>query len=261
ILHIDWNLHLDPVVAKLPFSGSAWPLLSLVVIYLLVVLRFGRRYMDKRRPYNIQNIIIVYNIFQVIYNVILFFTMCKYMKFYTRTYNVTCMPTLPMDHPEKNIERMLSYAFYINKISDMLDTFFFVLRKSYKQITVLHVYHHILMATGPYWVFRFYGVGGQYSSMILLNTFVHLVMYFYYLMSALNPAATRNLWWKKYITILQFVQFSIAMLQSVYIVMFNPSCEYPIIFHYITITGGLIFVAMFTNFYIQSYLKPRHKKQ
>lgn len=39
-----------------------------------------------------------------------------------------------------------------------------------------------------------------------LNSFVHVVMYSYYLLTALNPKYKNNLWWKKYITQLQIVR-------------------------------------------------------
>lgn len=40
---------------------------------------------------------------------------------------------------------------------------------------------------------------------ILLNTFVHIVMYYYYILVCLG----QNVWWKMYLTDLQLVQFVI----------------------------------------------------
>lgn len=40
------------------------------------------------------------------------------------------------------------------------------------------------------------------------NCFVHFVMYFYYLVSALGPQYRKYLWWKKYLTSLQLVSYS-----------------------------------------------------
>lgn len=37
------------------------------------------------------------------------------------------------------------WLYYICKITELLDTVFFVLRKKQNQITFLHVYHHTLM--------------------------------------------------------------------------------------------------------------------
>lgn len=48
-------------------------------------------------------------------------------------------------------------------------------------------------------------LGGHSTFFGLLNTFVHIVMYSYYLFSALGPQFQKYLWWKKYLTTLQMV--------------------------------------------------------
>lgn len=35
--------------------------------------------------------------------------------------------------------------YYFSKLIEFMDTFFFILRKNYHQITFLHVYHHFTM--------------------------------------------------------------------------------------------------------------------
>jgi len=40
-----------------------------------------------------------------------------------------------------------------------------------------------------------------------LNTFVHTVMYGYYLLAAMGPWIRPYLWWKKYLTKIQLIQF------------------------------------------------------
>jgi hypothetical protein len=39
-----------------------------------------------------------------------------------------------------------------------------------------------------------------------INSFVHIIMYSYYLLAALGPTVQKYLWWKKYITTLQMVR-------------------------------------------------------
>ena len=86
---------------------------------------------------------------------------------------------------------------------------------------------------------------------MFLNMGVHVLMYFYYLMSSIGPAVQKYLWWKRYITrmqLLQFVTFSIHGSLPLFM-----KCNYPngavffIIFH------GVLFFTLFTNFYIKSY--------
>lgn len=49
-------------------------------------------------------------------------------------------------------------------------------------------------------------VGGGHGIYLgVLNAFVHVWMYGYYLLSAYYPSYKKNIWWKKYITMLQLV--------------------------------------------------------
>jgi hypothetical protein len=47
--------------------------------------------------------------------------------------------------------------------------------------------------------------GGHSTFFGMLNTFVHIFMYTYYLFAALGPRFQKYLWWKKYLTVLQMV--------------------------------------------------------
>jgi len=47
--------------------------------------------------------------------------------------------------------------------------------------------------------------GGHSTFFGFLNTFVHIIMYSYYLLAALGPSVQKYLWWKKYLTALQMV--------------------------------------------------------
>lgn len=93
------------------------------------------------------------------------------------------------------------YYYALLKLYDLSETFFFVLRKKQRQVSLLHVYHHIgmvLLVTVPS---RFY-LTLHAIILGLTNTFVHCVMYSYYLYAA---SKTREVWWKKYVTVLQIV--------------------------------------------------------
>lgn len=48
-------------------------------------------------------------------------------------------------------------------------------------------------------------IGGNATFPNILNNFVHVCMYFYYMMSAMGPQYQKYLWWKKYMTELQIV--------------------------------------------------------
>lgn len=50
-------------------------------------------------------------------------------------------------------------------------------------------------------------LGGHSTFFALLNTFVHIVMYFYYMVAAMGPKYQKYIWWKKYLTAFQMVSY------------------------------------------------------
>ena len=50
-------------------------------------------------------------------------------------------------------------------------------------------------------------------------------MYFYYMCAAFGPGVQKYLWWKKYITTLQLVQFVLVFFHALQPIFFT--CNYP----------------------------------
>lgn len=69
---------IDAEAATKPLLGSPLPVTILLVSYLLFVLKIVRIFMTKRKAYSLKSTLIAYNIFQVIYNGIMFYYICKY---------------------------------------------------------------------------------------------------------------------------------------------------------------------------------------
>lgn len=85
---------------------------------------------------------------------------------------------------------------------------FFILRKKQNQVTFLHVYHHTITSICS-WLYVKFLPGQQGAVIIFLNSLVHVIMYTYYLISALGPKYKKYLWWKKYMTWIQLVKSSL----------------------------------------------------
>ena len=73
-------------------------------------------------------------------------------------------------------------------------------------MSLLHVVHHGIMPLSVWPGLRFMP-GGHASFFGLLNTFVHIFMYAYYMLSAMGPKYQKYVWWKQHMTTLQMVQF------------------------------------------------------
>lgn len=55
--------------------------------------------------------------------------------------------------------------------------------------------------------FCFFISGGHSTFFAMLNSFVHIVMYAYYMVAAMGPKYQKYIWWKKYLTAFQMVSF------------------------------------------------------
>jgi fatty acid elongase 3 len=94
-----------------------------------------------------------------------------------------------------------SYVYYLSKFYEFLDTILLLFKA--KPASFLHVFHHALVV-----VMAWLWVDQQQTLQwvgLLSNTFVHVIMYWYYYETTVG----NNPWWKKYITSMQIVQFSI----------------------------------------------------
>ena len=147
---------------------------------------------------------------------------------------------------------MIGYCFYISKIVDFLDTVFFILRKKDNQITFLHLYHHTIMPLSVWPLFRFIG-GGHSTFALTFNSFVHFVMYFYYLLAAMGPAVRKYLGWKKYLTKFQMAQFVLVTLHSSQLLI--ADCNFPSTYFWSTIFQAVPFFLLFKNFHSRTYSK------
>nr|KAG5700103.1 hypothetical protein BaRGS_029853 [Batillaria attramentaria] len=144
--------------------------------------------------------------------------------------------------------------FYFSKFIELLDTVFFILRKKFNQVSFLHVFHHGIMPIS--WWFGVKLVPGGFGTFhSLLNSFIHLMMYTYYGLSALGPAFSRFLWWKKYMTSMQITQFVLVTIHSVQLLFIE--CDYPVFFVYWIGLYAVVFLVLFAHFYIQTYTKAK----
>lgn len=93
--------------------------------------------------------------------------------------------------------------------------------------------------------------GGHSTFFGLLNTFVHIVMYTYYLFTAIGPQFQKYLWWKKYLTSLQMIQF-VAIMVHAFQLLFTD-CNYPKAFVWFIGMHAVMFFFLFNEFYKSTY--------
>ncbi|CAM9107941.1 unnamed protein product [Discosporangium mesarthrocarpum] len=206
----------------------------------------GRKVMDKREPVDSYPVRFVYNMVQVI--------LCSYMCVeatviaYRQGYSaVPCNPFNYTDPPVGNV----LWLFYISKILDFMDTVFIVLKKSWRQLSFLHVYHHCTIFMF-YWLNLNAGYDGDVYLTVTLNGFIHTVMYTYYFVSM----HTKDIWWKKYMTLMQMIQF-VGMTTQAFYLLGTGCTSYPRRIIVVYAAYILSLLVLFAQFYVQSYTKPK----
>uniref|UniRef100_A0A5F5PUA1 Elongation of very long chain fatty acids protein n=1 Tax=Equus caballus TaxID=9796 RepID=A0A5F5PUA1_HORSE len=217
----------DPRIQGYPLMGSPLLMTSILLTYVYFVLSLGPRIMANRKPFQLRSFMIVYNFSLVALSLYIVYEMVR-----------------------------VAWLFLFSKFIELMDTVIFILRKKDGQVTFLHVFHHSVLPWSWWWGVKI-APGGMGSFHAMINSSVHVVMYLYYGLSAIGPAAQPYLWWKKHMTAIQLIQFVLVSLHiSQY--YFMPSCnyQYPVIIHLIWMYGT-IFFGLFSNFWYQSYTKGK----
>ena len=87
---------------------------------------------------------------------------------------------------------------------------------------------------------------------LCMNSFVHVVMYGYYALTAIYPL--HEFTWKKRITQLQMAQFAIGLVQCTHGFLYHRICIYAI-FYMLTL------LLLFSNFYYHAFILRKDRKK
>lgn len=110
-------------------------------LYLWWIYKGGPEYMKKRQPYNVTSLIRIYNICQVFVCTI-FVTESQRIGL-SFTYLLTCEPFQNFDQEAQDLIEVGKWMFVLLRLAEYIETLFYVAKKKYNQITLLHVFHHI----------------------------------------------------------------------------------------------------------------------
>jgi len=97
--------------------------------------------------------------------------------------------------------------------------------------------------------------GGQSFFGALINSFVHIIMYYYYFLRSCSIEVK----WKIWLTNLQMIQFGIIMGYAIYSI--RVTCNFPHWMHWALLTYLISLIVLFTNYYIYNYIFPKKRKK
>ncbi|XP_063914555.1 very long chain fatty acid elongase 4-like [Zophobas morio] len=238
----------------LPSPPQFFALITSYVVILIV----GPLLMKKRQPFDLRSVLVVYNCSQVFLNGGLMLLGIPVAHRVT----IFCNP----DHDSNSHENAIIAKLYLNyvylKMYDLLDTVFFILRKKHAQISFLHVYHHIMILVVGWMGTKYYPPatypGGPCLLFGLVNCFVHMFMYYYYLRSVTRGPNLNSMTWKKYVTVLQLVQHYVMLLLTC-VALMTEECPYPKYIVFAAMLGFFTMVYLFSQFYWKTYIRRKDK--
>uniref|UniRef100_A0A8C8B8H4 Elongation of very long chain fatty acids protein n=1 Tax=Otus sunia TaxID=257818 RepID=A0A8C8B8H4_9STRI len=201
-MYQDFMKKADPRIADYPLMQSPFLVMGILLAYVYFVLSLGPRLMANRKPLNLKKFMVLYNFFLV--GLSLYIVYEFLMAGWLTGYTWRCDPVDFSQDPKALRMVSVAWLFVFSKFIELTDTVIFVLRKKNEQVTFLHLFHHSVLPWSWWWGAKF-GPGGMGSFHAMINSMVHVVMYFYYGLSAAGPAFQKYLWWKKHITAIQLV--------------------------------------------------------
>jgi hypothetical protein len=183
-------------ISSAPFSGGLG--------YLAVVLALHRAMAHRKTPVSIpKGVLVLYNVVQVVVNAYVAYAIAHAVGGWVFGLGVRESPAV----------RHGVYLHYLCKYLDMFDTVIIALRKKSEQLSFLHLYHHSTIVVVWGWVVHTWPAEGSsavYSYGAWINSVVHVVMYFYYGLTAVGIRPP----FKKAVTIFQLSQFGSCIVHA-----------------------------------------------
>lgn len=224
----------------------AFPLLS--VLY-LVGLEPSMSFMSKRDSWTwIKPAVRLYNLGQVAANCYMVWYALIDTSFVGSMYDNLCGSKELVGTREYQKLIFLGYLWCLLKVSDFLDTYFFIALKKFSHVSFLHVYHHSTTMLVAFVVFRYLRVE-QAVAYAGVNCIVHVVMYSYYFLTSMGARPR----WKRMVTTLQLTQFLLLMGMTFALVTTCQTKTRYIAFSLYSLGQCGMYIYLFGKFYLKTY--------
>lgn len=90
------------------------------------------------------------------------------------------------------------------------------------------------------------------SYLLTLIYLIQSIRYTYYHLAS-KEGASKVIWWKKYLTILQIVQFVVFLLHAIQGLFLINCPNFPVTISVMVLANAMFFIKTFTDFFIRTY--------
>lgn len=139
------------------------------------------------------------------------------------------------------------------KVLDLFDTAFFIALKKHDHVSFLHVFHHASTVSVTWFALHFVPAN-QNLFMASCNSVVHVVLYYYYLASAVSEVRAS---WKRMLTTWQIIQFVLMIVYCMGLLMCQTD-SLLVTYTTVQLLQIMTFMFLFVQFYIVKY-RTAHK--
>eukprot|EP00038_Savillea_parva_P029957 m.74552 g.74552 ORF g.74552 m.74552 type:complete len:260 (+) comp8921_c0_seq2:71-850(+) len=246
---IDWAVHYRWETGVTPASTWHYPFGGAVFYFAVVYLLKGYRPGEELRSKTLE---IIHNSFLIVlsFSVLCCTLYAAYLRVVDEGFvgGVLCS--------KRSVETLWDgplgaalYVFYLSKYYDFIDTFILAARK--KPTIPLHLWHHSVMPIVVWSWMAYPWLDGAWWA-CFVNSLIHTLMYTNYLLATLGY----KVWWAKYLTQGQIVQFLTGTAYSgtfLWMQYNGDGCTGDARTALVSNAINFSFIALFVRFYLQKY--------
>ncbi|XP_034184775.2 very long chain fatty acid elongase 6 [Osmia lignaria lignaria] len=220
-------------------------------IYMILIFG-GQHYMSNRPKFELRGLLTVWNTVLAIFSIIGFTRTAPELIYVLRNYGFHYSICVPSFIERNCVSGFWTWMFVLSKLPELGDTIFIVLRK--QRLIFLHWYHHITVLLYAWFSYTEYAATARWY--IVMNYFVHSIMYSYYALKAMRYRPPQ--WIAMLITSLQILQMVMGVIVNIRAFQYLESGKIDCHISRVNVTLGLLiyfsYFILFAKFFRSSYL-------
>ncbi|XP_076299155.1 very long chain fatty acid elongase 6-like [Lasioglossum baleicum] len=172
-------------------------------IYMILIFG-GQHYMSTRPKFDLRGVLSLWNTLLATFSIIGFTRTAPELIHVLRNYGFYHSICIPSFIEQDCVSGFWTWMFVLSKLPELGDTIFIVLRK--QPLIFLHWYHHITVLLYSWFSYKEYTASARWF--VVMNYFVHSIMYSYYALKAMRYRPPKGI--AMVITTLQLAQMIIG---------------------------------------------------